>query len=1169
MMKLKSLIVFVLMAAASVAAASPVRPSSDDGILRILAIGNSFSRDAVEQYLYELFEASGQEAIIGNMYIPGCPLERHFKNSQSGEGQYEYRKIDSRGKTEYSGISLLEGLQDEAWDVISLQQASGKSGIYQTYVPYLPDLIEFIEKNATNRDFKLAWHMTWSYSGDSDHGDFPKYDRDQKKMYESIVSATRSALSDNPEFDLLIPSGTAIQNGRRSYLGDTFNRDGYHLDLTYGRFTAACTWYEAISGNNVCDNDYIPSSMDWREAAVAKNSSHQAVLCPYSEYVAPESVDLSGTWRFQTDVMDFRRGSLSPRYCHALQSEIILPGITDDYGIGYENNYVYVDRLTRLREYMAPAWYQRDIVFPSEWKGKRILLSMERTHWLSSVWIDKNEVSSADYISVPHVHDITDAVTPSGAHRVTIMIDNRFQYKTHKWDHSHSEFTQINWNGILGDFRLTAVDPVYLDDLQVYPDITSGCFTARIDVANHTGMAYRGTASFEVISPDGQVFRKTVPVSSESVSSVFETRIDLGKKIFLWDEFTPDLYHVKCTLNTVADGLDYSHSKETDFGMREVGREGHHITLNGHPIHLRGTVENAVFPKTGHAPVDIESWERIMSICKNYGLNHVRFHSWCPPEAAFRAADKAGVYLEIEMPMWGKDAEPDQERYDFFRREIRAILKEYGNHPSFLLYCNGNEIQGDFNFVEELTATGISLDSRHLYSGSTARNRVPSDQYYICQDTPEGAVKVYEGRPGTDWDVNAACRVDVPVISHESGQRCMYPDFRETGKYDGPVRARNLELWQRMLQENGMGDQALDFFRASGALTVLEYKAVMEALLRSSDCAGFQLLSLNDFTGQGYAPVGILDPFWDSKGLIAAEEFRRFCSPQTVLLRYDRSTWYSDETFSAAVELYNYTPESLKHADVKWSISDDSGNVLKKGSSGKVTFKSYQVSPAGHFEIPLADLGLSGPQRLTVTVAIGGKTENSWNIWVYPRACMPVSDTDVIYAESFTDSVKDFLRNGGTVVLTPRPDSVEGRRSTFHNHFWNPIMFAWPPMTLGCLMDSESHVFDMFPTSFHTDWQWWDILEYSKVIDLQDAPEGLRPFIQVIDSFDSNRKLGIGLEAKVEAGKIIILPVDLETDIEIRPAAIQLLRSIDHYVHSADFCPEIKLNVNMIKKMFR
>lgn len=205
-------------------------------------------------------------------------------------------------------------------------------------------------------------------------------------------------------------------------------------------------------------------------------------------------VDLSGEWRFQTDVMDFRRGSLSPRYNHQLQETITLPGITDDYQIGYKSPYRHVDRLTRVYEYMGPAWYQRDIEFPAEWKGKCIFLYFERTHWLSSVWVDTKEVSRLDYISVPHNHDLTDFVTPGKTHRITVCIDNRFQYNTHKWNHAHTEFTQINWNGILGEMKLVAVDPVYVDDMQLYPDVAKKSVEVRLKIDNRTKKPFEGKA---------------------------------------------------------------------------------------------------------------------------------------------------------------------------------------------------------------------------------------------------------------------------------------------------------------------------------------------------------------------------------------------------------------------------------------------------------------------------------------------------------------------------------------------------------------------------------------------------------------------------------------------------------------------------------------------------
>lgn len=388
-------------------------------------------------------------------------------------------------------------------------------------------------------------------------------------------------------------------------------------------------------------------------------------------------MDLSGEWRFQTDVMDFRRGSLSPRYNHQLQETIMLPGITDDYKIGYKSPYRHVDRLTRVYEYMGPAWYQRDIEFPADWKGKCIFLYFERTHWLSSVWVDTKEVSRLDYISVPHNHDLTDFVTPGKTHRITVCIDNRFQYNTHKWNHAHTEFTQINWNGILGEMKLVAVDPVYIDDMQLYPDLATNSVRVEMAIENHTKKPFEGRAQFTVTG-SGLELTREFPVSGDGEKVSLKETLQLGKEAKLWDEFNPNLYTVECTLLTGTGKESFEHKKSATFGMREVAQGRNHILLNGRPLHLRGTVENAVFPKTGHAPVCDAEWERIMRIVKDYGLNHIRFHSWCPPAAAFRMADRHGVYLEVEMPMWGKDAEPDEARYDFFRREMRAILKEYG-----------------------------------------------------------------------------------------------------------------------------------------------------------------------------------------------------------------------------------------------------------------------------------------------------------------------------------------------------------------------------------------------------------------------------------------------------------------------------------------------------------
>lgn len=254
---------------------------ADDGILRILAIGNSFSQDAVEQYLYELFEAGGQKTIIGNLYIGGCSLEKHYNNINNDAAAYEYRKVVDGVKTNTKNMKISTVLAEEDWDCISIQQVSGLSGKIETVTPYLPQVLNYVRSHSSSK-VKILWHSTWAYAATSNHADFPKYNSDQMTMFNAITEVGKTVMADKTyAFDLLIPSGTAIQNGRTSSLGDRFNRDGYHLETTYGRYTAACTWFEAISGKNVEENSWAPSSVDAEKAKIARTSAHNAVAHPY------------------------------------------------------------------------------------------------------------------------------------------------------------------------------------------------------------------------------------------------------------------------------------------------------------------------------------------------------------------------------------------------------------------------------------------------------------------------------------------------------------------------------------------------------------------------------------------------------------------------------------------------------------------------------------------------------------------------------------------------------------------------------------------------------------------------------------------------------------------------------------------------------------------------
>ncbi len=284
-LKLRTLFIAVLLAMFATSAfaadtSTPVPAKKNDGIIHILAIGNSFSEDAIEQYFYELAEAAGQKIIVGNLYDPGCSLERHANNVKNNIPDYKYRKIVDGVKTETPETTIATALADESWDYVSVQQASHFSGKTATYEPYLSEVLDFVRKHVRT-DTKIMFHMTWAYSKDSNHGAFPDYGKDQMRMYREIVAATQAA-NKIEKFDIIIPSGTAIQNARTSKLGDTLNRDGYHLQLTYGRYTAACTWYEAIFGKSVVGNSYAPSTMSELEKRIAQEAAHAAILNPYT-----------------------------------------------------------------------------------------------------------------------------------------------------------------------------------------------------------------------------------------------------------------------------------------------------------------------------------------------------------------------------------------------------------------------------------------------------------------------------------------------------------------------------------------------------------------------------------------------------------------------------------------------------------------------------------------------------------------------------------------------------------------------------------------------------------------------------------------------------------------------------------------------------------------------
>ncbi|WP_075967014.1 sugar-binding domain-containing protein [Parabacteroides massiliensis] len=885
--------------------------------------------------------------------------------------------------------------------------------------------------------------------------------------------------------------------------------------------------------------------------------------CLMVQAAQTDRMDLSGLWRFQLDPMGFGKTPGSELYLSKLTETIELPGSMDEGGKGIRNIVAHVDRLSRKFEYCGQAWYQREVVIPKEWEEREIILSLERCHWETAVFVDGEPVATDERLSTPNRFILTKQLTP-GLHTLTLCVDNRLKYPMDQWNHGTTEYTQTNWNGVVGRMELIAKPSSYIGKMKIYPDIEAKKVNVRLALHVTGNNPTKGELTLRIREKDGkEVCQTVIPLSLSGKENKIEQELALGKDIKLWNEFSPALYELIATLTTEAGEDTYT----SVFGMRHVEQGRHHIRVNGRDIHLRGVLDCCVFPLTGYPATDVKEWKRIMGTVKDHGMNHVRFHSWCPPEAAFDAADELGLYLQVELPMWIKDVGQYPARRDFFEREMYAILDEYGNHPSFILYCNGNENEGDFAVLEDLVKKGQAYDSRHLYSASTARTHVAADQYYTSHvaasvgDTNRRWITVYEGKPSTDWDRSEESAIDVPVIAHETGQRCMYPDFEEMKKYTGVLEPRNFKVYQDRLAKNGMLHQAGDFFRATGAHTVLQYKEVNEALLRTSTSGGFQLLGLSDFPGQGSAFVGILDAFWESKGLVTPEKYRESCAPIVLLARLPKRTYTNAETFTVKMEIYHFGPEAIRKGQLTWQLEDESGDIAASGKLSHKEIPFSTVDSLGVIHIPLDKITTAG--RYTLKARIAGNIRNEWDIWVYPAVKQPASE-GYKYVRRWSEA-KELLQKGENVLLIP--DSCAGRKTHFVGHFWNPIMFNWKPMIVGTCIEHRHPVFRDFPTSYYADWQWWDILNYATAVDLTDI-RALTPVIQSVDSYEFNRKLGVSFEACVGSGKLFVLAVDPVKDIEKRPAMQQLLMSVRNYVASDRFAPTVTLQPYELDALF-
>jgi polygalacturonase len=910
---------------------------------------------------------------------------------------------------------------------------------------------------------------------------------------------------------------------------------------------------------------------------------------------------LEGIWRFAIDREN--KGHTQAWYKQKLPGQIRLPGSMpenlqgDDISLKtrwegslYDSSFFYNPRLEKFRQpgnlkipffltpdkhYIGWAWYQRDVEIPASWKGKRMLLHLERPHVETTVWVNEKKAGTLLSHCVPHEYDITQWLSP-GKNTITIAIDNTTrEINVGKDSHSITDQTQGNWNGIVGDLSIQSVSPIYFEDIRIFPDIQAKKALVKIKVNNCLKGKQQGSISLSAQSFNSDkahsVPAVSIPFTANEGENVFEVELPMGDEVQLWDEFIPALYK----LNAVLTAGKQTDSRKVQFGMREFTIQGKYFYVNGRKILLRGTVENCAFPLTGYAPMDVASWERVYRICKAHGLNHVRFHSFCPPEAAFIAADLVGIYLQPEGPSWtnhGTGLGLGRPIDDYLLLETQRMTKSYGNYASFCMLACGNEPAGNWlPWVGKFVDYWKASDPRRVYTGASVGNS------WAWQARNQYHVKA--GARGLAWDKcpetlsDYASRIDTvqqPYVSHETGQWCAFPNFKEIKKYTGVNKARNFELFQEDLADNDMGDLGHDFMMASGKLQALCYKHEIEKTLRTPDYAGFQLLSLNDYSGQGTALVGVLDVFWDNKGYINAEQFRRFCSETVPLMRTSKFVYRNNEILTATIETAHFGKEPLHNIPVTWTLKDAYGKIHASGKLATVDIPIGNCFVIGKIELPLSEIKQAKKLNLEVVLS-GTPYVNDWDFFVYPEQ-EKQELTEVYETDRLDSTATDVLQKGGNVLLLAAGKVEYGKDIVQHllPVFWNTSWFKMrPPHTTGILVNPYHPVFNDFPTDSHSNLQWWELVQNAQAMQLTDFPKGFRPLIQGIDTWFLNRKIGMLFEAKVLNGKIIVCSADLKNDWENRPVAQQLYTSVVKYMQSNKFRPPYEVGIQQIADIFR
>ncbi len=663
---------------------------------------------------------------------------------------------------------------------------------------------------------------------------------------------------------------------------------------------------------------------------------------------------------------------------------------------------------------------------PADWSEKMLTLELERVHIISHVYVNGVEAQSlcrnsqvgkgSRSLSTPHLYDLTGLLRPGCTDTLRLSIDNRLDsVPVGNGAYSVSDNDQGNWNGYIGRARIVAQPTTRLlvDGIQVYPNVQAQQATVRLQLGKQSPKNEK--VKLRLQSEAGTVDQ---PVTLTADSQQVE--VSLTGLTRLWSDRTPDLYHLTVQLlDKKGKLLDH---QSLSFGMRQVSTDQHFVLVNGERVFLRGTVDGAQFPLTGYPPMDVDFWVDYFQKLKVWGTNLVRFHSWCPPEAAFIAADSVGMFLQPEGSVWPNhniQIQPGDATEQYIWEETDRIVRSYGNHPSFLLLGAGNEPKGRawISLADEWVSVMKERDPRHLYYAFAVGGSWPW--------TKGNQVHVRAGWRGVDWDrrrpesasdFNTGIdTLQAPFIGHEVGQWATFPKLSDIPKFSGFMQSGHSIICRDLLVKSGMAHLADSFLLASGRMQVLAYKFELERIRRTGNYAGYNLQALTDYTGQGTANEGILNVFAEPKGYIEPNEWLQWAGEVVVLMRTKVFTYMNRDTLRFQLELSNMSRDALSQQPCSYTLCDAEGRVLAEKHFPVRDFAWGGCQSFADEAIALRDLGLTDATQLRLEAHVGDY-HNDWNFWVYPTV-VPMDKGDIYVTTVPDEKARQVLAAGGKVLM--------------------------------------------------------------------------------------------------------------------------------------------------------